>query len=143
MPSSISILIVSGDPLHRDLLAASISSFGPQPFCCGSHESAAELLGQQSFSVVFCDALLPDGTFRTVLDCVARCGAPVPLIVTSRQDDWDLCLDALNAGAFDYIALPALPGEVERILSAALKEFNAPPRAVARTPRGSKTQTAA
>jgi DNA-binding NtrC family response regulator len=143
MLSSIPILVVSGDPSHRDLLAARISSYGPLPFCCGSRESAIELLKRHPFPIVFCDDQLPDGTFRTVMEGAERREVPIQFIVTSRKDDWDLCLDALNAGAFDYIALPALPGEVERILSAALKEFNAPPRAVARTPRGSKTQTAA
>ena len=143
MLSSISILVVSGEPSHRDLLAASISSVGPRPFCCESHKDAAELLGQHSFPVVFCDALLPDGTFRTVMDCAARRGVPIPVIVTSRRDDWELFLMALSAGAFDYIALPPLPGEVERILSAALRECRVSPGGVTQTPQGSTTQTVA
>ena len=143
MLSSISVLVISGVPAHRDMLVASISSIAPRPICCGTHESAAELLGQHPFSIVFCDYLLPDGTFRTVMDRAARCGTPMPVIVTSRRDDWDLFLKALSAGAFDYIALPPMPGEVERILCAALRECEESPKALAQTPQGSITQTVA
>ena len=143
MLSSISVLVISGVREHRDMLAAGISSIGPRPICCGTCESAAELLGQHPFSIVFCDYLLPDGTFWTVMNHAARCGTPIPVIVTSRRNDWDLFLKALNAGAFDYIALPPMPGEVERILCAALRECGASPKAVAQTPRGSITRTVA
>ena len=143
MLSSIPILVVSGEPSHRDMLAASISSFGPRPICCGSYEGAAELLRQRPFSIVFCDDLLPDGTFQTVMDCAARRGVPIQVIVTSRRDDWGLYLKALNAGAFDFIALPSLPGEVERVVYAALGECRVSPGVVAQTRQGSISQTVA
>lgn len=120
MPSSISILVVSGDTAHREWLIAAISSLGPRPVCCGTYKSAAELLDRSSFSIAFCDDLLPDGTFHSVMDHMAHCGTTMPVIVTSRRDDWDSFLRALNAGAFDYIALPPTPGEVERIVRVAL-----------------------
>ena len=143
MASSISILIVSAEPAHRNALVEQVSSFGLRPICCGTSKSAAELLGQHLFSIVFCDDLLPDGTFRTVMDRATRCGEPIPLIVTSRRGDWHLFLEALNAGAFDYIALPPMPDEVKRIMRAALMECRMSPRAVAQTPRSSMPQTAA
>lgn len=136
MLSSTSILVVSGEPAHRDMLAASVSSFGLRAVCCGTSKGAAELLGKHPFGTVICDDRLPDGTFRTVMDYAANCGTPIPVIVTSLWNDWDLFLKALNAGAFDYIALPPMPGEVERIVRMALREYRELPKTMAQT-RGS------
>jgi DNA-binding NtrC family response regulator len=122
MPSSISILVVGGEPTHEKWLVANISSFGLQPVSCGTFQRAAGLLRKNSFSIVFCDDVLPDGTFRMVMDYAARYGMPMPVIVTSRRDDWDLFLKALNVEAFDYIAFPPLPGEFERIMRSAHME---------------------
>jgi DNA-binding NtrC family response regulator len=139
---SISALVVSAESAHRDMLAASIRSIGLRPFCCRTHETAASLLRQRSFAIVFCDDLLPDGTFRAVMDEIARGARSIPMIVTSRLADWGPFLSALNAGAFDYIALPPLPGEVERIVSAALRECGLPGRGTAQTHRGTMAQAA-
>jgi len=122
MPPSTSILVVSGEPTRQKWLVTSVSNFGLQAACCRTFKRAAGLLRKHSFSIVFCDDLLPDGTFRMVMDYAARCGTPMPVIVTSRRDDWDPFLKALNAGAFDYIAFPPLPGEFERIMRSALME---------------------
>jgi DNA-binding NtrC family response regulator len=121
-----SILVVSGNQEYRDALVERCSSCKLRPKCCSTAGGAAKLLGQESFSIIFCDDQLPDGSFETVLKCAARCGTRTPVIVTSRRDDWELFLKALNVGAFDYIALPPLPGEVERIVRAALADGGVP-----------------
>jgi DNA-binding NtrC family response regulator len=131
--ASNSILVVSGSQEHRDALVERCKSCELQAICCTSAGGAAKLLGQESFSIVFCDDQLPDGSFQTVMDCAARCGKPTPVIVTSRRDDWELFLKALNVGAFDYVALPPLPGEVERIVRAALASNNLPLNVVTQT----------
>jgi two-component system C4-dicarboxylate transport response regulator DctD len=143
MPSSSSILIVTGEAENRDRLAESVSRIGLRTVCCGTSKRAVELLGQHLFSIVFCDDLLPDGTFETVIENEIRRGAPVPVIVTSRRDDWDLFLRALSAGAFDYLVLPPLPGEVERITCAALMECGGPHGTAPQTPPSSMTQSVA
>jgi DNA-binding NtrC family response regulator len=143
MLSAIPILIVSGEQSHRDMLASSVSYSGLRPVCCGTCESASALLSHHPFSVVICDDTLPDGTFRTVIDHAARYAARIPVIVTSRRDDWELFLKALGAGAFDYIALPPLRGEVERILSAAIRECRVLPGTALQTSQGSIRQAVA
>jgi DNA-binding NtrC family response regulator len=142
MLSSSSILVVSGEPAHQEWLAASASKIGLRPVCCETQKSAVELLGRHSFSMIFCDDSLPGGSFQYVIDSVARCGTPIPVIVTSRRDEWGLFLKALNSGAFDYIALPPSPGEVERIACAALMERRVSPR-VTETQQRLTTQSAA
>jgi DNA-binding NtrC family response regulator len=104
MISAIPILIVSGEQSHRDMLASSVSRCGLLSVCCGTSETAAALLSRHPFYVVICDDTLPDGTFRTVIDHAARYAAGIPVIVTSHLDDWELFIEALNVGAFDYIA---------------------------------------
>jgi DNA-binding NtrC family response regulator len=89
------------------------------------------LIAHQQFRVVLCEDLLPDGDFRAVIGETTRNEGKLPVIVVSRRDDWDSYLAAMSAGAFDYVALPPAPGEVERILYTALSESRLPRRVVA------------
>jgi DNA-binding NtrC family response regulator len=84
--------------------------------------SARSLLAQQKFGVVLCGEFLPDGDFRAVLEEIAHSGLDVPVIVLSRLDDWGAYLNAIRAGAFDYIACPPDCAEAGRILCLALEK---------------------
>ncbi len=125
------VLIVSGEAEHRDNLARTTSKCGLQPACCETFAAAELLIARQQLSIVLCEDLLPDGDFRAVIGETARCKPKLPVIVVSRVGDWDSCLAAMSAGAFDYVAFPPNPGEVERILYAALSESRCSSRAVA------------
>jgi DNA-binding NtrC family response regulator len=50
------------------------------------------------------------------------------VIALSHLAEWDACVDAFSAGAFDYIACPPNPNETERVLRSALghlREYSA------------------
>ena len=70
---------------------------------------------------MFCEVGLPDGDFRDLLGKVTGLAIKVPVVVASRLDDWDAYLEAMQLGAFDYIARPYRQAEVEWIVSRALR----------------------
>jgi two-component system response regulator PilR (NtrC family) len=121
MRSSDPVLIVSEAPDHRNELAAAVSSSGLMATHCGTLETAGFLLGEQEFSMMFCDQI-PSDNMRAVIRDVSRRGPQLPIIVVSAQDDWDSYLGALRAGAFDCVVLPAAPGELARIVTTALRK---------------------
>jgi DNA-binding NtrC family response regulator len=78
-------------------------------------------------AVIFCGDDLPDGDLLVSLQTLAA-DTTVPVIALSHLAEWDACVDAFSAGAFDYIACPPNPNETERVLRSALghlREYSA------------------
>jgi DNA-binding NtrC family response regulator len=70
--------------------------------------------------LVFCESYLADGTFRDVLRIAEHTQSNVPVVVTSRVGDTGEYLEAMELGAFDFLARPYRRAEVNWILSRAL-----------------------
>lgn len=119
--TSKAILIISGCSLHRETIRSIVWDCGWHPVLCGTAKDARELLAANKYAAVFCDDVLPDADFRSLVRHVAQVAPSVPVIVVSRRDEWDAYLIALASGATDYLAFPPYAGEVEQCLSKATK----------------------
>lgn len=122
MLDSSPILIVSGERDRRARLAAHVFKFGMRPVCCETVADARALVGCQPFSAALSEDQLPDGDYREVITEMRRLSANFPVVVISRRDDWDFYLSTVRMGAFDSVAFPPTPGELERVLWTALSE---------------------
>lgn len=80
---------------------------------------AGILLDEQPAVVVMCEALLPDGNWKDLLDQTLRLRLPPPLIVVARPDDDYLWMDVLNRGGYNLLAMPLDEREVYRLVSMA------------------------
>jgi DNA-binding response OmpR family regulator len=76
-------------------------------------------LPRPDVSIVLCDGESLAGSWKDVLVQLGRLSSPPVLIVTSRAADEYLWAEALNLGAYDVLAKPYQPAEVERVLSMA------------------------
>lgn len=122
MRDSSPILIVSGEREHQQRLAADVFKYGLLPICCGTVADARALAQCQPFGAALAEEQLPDGDFRAVIDEMRRQSTHPPVVVVSRRDDWEFYLSAVRMGAFDSVAFPPTPGELERVLWTALRE---------------------
>ena len=78
---------------------------------------AMDCLRLYPVSVIFCEALLEDGTWKDILNLVqGNVDAPM-LIVTSRFADAYLWAEVLNLGGFDVLAKPFVQSEVRHVLN--------------------------
>jgi len=116
------VLIVDSDDKTRDIVSESAVKHGEIPMSCSSCWEALSLLKDHPFKVVFCSDRLPDREYPEVIWAAKS----TPVIVLSRLAEWEPCLAAMQAGAFDYIACPPFGVEVDRILSSALNEHSQP-----------------
>ena len=123
-------LIICDEEENRQKVIAAVLKCGLSPICCSSLEEARTLLFQGSFKVVLCGDILSDGDFRSALKEVKKSTAHTPLIVLSHISEWQAYLNALGAGAFDYIVCPPEAAETERILWCALSGTMYPSKAV-------------
>lgn len=114
------IAVISADLGHWEKLSAIISSCGLRAVQCETLAAAKDLLSREHFRLALCEDVLPDGNFRDLIALVRDTPAwHMPVVVVSCLDDWGSFLEAMMAGAFDYVAFPPYPHELERALVAA------------------------
>lgn len=114
------VLIVSGEA-NRDTVLQAISNWAIEPVCCATLREARTLLPDETFSLIFCEDNLPDGTFRDVL---RGPGKPLKtrLVVISAMPDDQNYRDARQSGAFDVIANPCHASDVQWMVIRAIQE---------------------
>jgi DNA-binding NtrC family response regulator len=127
------ILILSGEPEHRHKLGAIVSSCGWLPVRCQTISAAKSLIPLHQIEVVVCDEQLPDGDFRELVRELRRSACEALVVVMSASEDWGAYLEAMIAGAFDYLAYPPYFHELKQAVVAALLESRSRRKIRART----------
>jgi len=88
----------------------------------GSCHEAFQKLCRNYPLVVFTDSSLPDGTWKEVLEAIARFKRPYSfLVVTSRQADDRLWSEVLHLGGYDVLSKPLVDEDVRRVLDSVWK----------------------
>ena len=82
-------------------------------------DEALPILRNGRIPVVLCDRDLHPGTWKDMVEALALLPDPPYLIVTSRQADERLWVEALNLGAYDVLQTPFNAAEVTRALGMA------------------------
>jgi len=82
---------------------------------------AKRLLGGNSpFPIVFSEAQLPDGTWADILALAEKAARPINVIVVARLVDTRFYVEAIEAGAFDFIAPPFNSTDIRYVVRTAL-----------------------
>lgn len=89
-------------------------------------ERALAHLAASSISVVICETLLPDGSWKDLLEYIAQVGAPSALVVTSKLAGESLWAEVLNLGGYDVLAQPFDREEVTRVVRSAVRAGSDP-----------------
>jgi DNA-binding NtrC family response regulator len=118
--SAVPALIISPDPSERDFVGEVVRKCGLRPLHCPNLADACAMLTENIFALVICSDRLSDSDLYSSLKSLAGASAGTPVIVLSRHAEWEACVAAIDAGAFDYIACPLRSVEAERILRIAL-----------------------
>ena len=128
MSADYSILCVSADPHACRSMKQIFSECGVESVFSPTISQAKELLAGNSFSLVFCEDGLPDGSCREFLSVLHHNGKRIPLVVFSSSMDWSKYLEAMELGAFDVIMSPFRSVEVQWVVGNALRVGSWPPR---------------
>lgn len=76
-----------------------------------------------TYGLVLLDLNLPDGRGLDLLRQLRRDGNPVPVIITTAQDQIAVRIDGLNAGADDYLVKPFDLNEMSARVSAVARRY--------------------
>ena len=82
-------------------------------------EAKRLLAGPSPCPLVFTDSQLPDGTWAEILALAGKAARPVNVIVVVRLVDTRFYVEAIEAGAFDFIAPPFNSTDIRYVLRTA------------------------
>ena len=118
------ILVVDDEPVQRRLLEATLSKFGYDVLCVDGGQSAIDMLNgpdSKRISAVVLDLVMPDVDGMEVLETMAKKKSRQPVIVQTAQGGVETAVNAMRAGAVDFVVKPAAPQRLKVSLQNALK----------------------
>jgi len=121
--SWIHVLVVGWDAAKRAALVDILEECGLEPVIASNLEEAHNILARRPMHVVFCEDNLSDGGFRELLRLVKADTPEIQVVVSSRLVDVDEYIEAMNLGAFDFIAPPYRGTEIISVVDSASKRY--------------------
>jgi two-component system response regulator PilR (NtrC family) len=119
-PSHFSLLVVDDEPDLRTLYELTLLREGYDVETAGSVEEAMLHLKDRTYSAVITDMRLPDGTGLDVLRRLEESGRREKAIVITAYGSAENAVEALKAGAYDYLTKPVDLKQFRAVVASAL-----------------------
>jgi DNA-binding NtrC family response regulator len=119
-------LVALSDPASVEALCEALAGTELDLEFCSTLGDLRATLGREKALVVFCQARLPDGTFRDLFKSSNPSYSETPVIICSDFFDKTTYIEAMSLGAYDYMAFPYRRPEVEWIMGNVLRKVPAP-----------------
>ena len=114
-----SVLIADDEESMRHLLAVFLRDHGYEVRAVSNGEDALKELAARDFDLVLTDVRMPRMDGLALLREVQRNQPHVTVIVMSAYGSHDTAIEAMKAGAYDYVSKPFKPDEVLLVLQKA------------------------
>ena len=119
-PSHFSLLVVDDEPDLRTLYELTLLREGYDIETAGSVEEALAHLKDRTYSAVITDMRLPDGTGMDLLRRLEETGRREKAIVITAYGSAENAVEALKAGAYDYLTKPVDLKQFRAVVASAL-----------------------
>ena len=130
MSENRSALIVDDERDIRELLTLTLGRMGLRIDTAANLGEARELLSRNTYDLCFTDMRLPDGNGIELVGEIARNYPNTPVAMITAFGNVELAVEALKAGAFDFVSKPVDIGVLRGLVKHALELNNserAPP----------------
>lgn len=118
------VLIVDDDPAQRRLLESVVGSNGFRTKTAGDGQQALDILqsaGGGEIDLVLLDLVMPGVNGMNVMDEIKPQRPNLPIIVLTANGSVQTVVQAMQAGAYDFIVKPASPERLQVSIQNALK----------------------
>jgi two-component system response regulator PilR (NtrC family) len=122
------VLIVDDEPDIRELLEITLSRMGLRTTSAANLAEARQLLAGDPPQLCLTDMRLPDGNGIDLVRHIQQAFPRLPVAMITAHGSIDAAIEALKAGAFDFISKPVDLDGLRRLVEQALQ---APPEAEA------------
>lgn len=109
---SLRVLVIDDEPGFLQMLHVVLSRAGYQTTTVTSAEEALSLLDRSAWDLVLCDLKMPGMDGMGFLAEIKRRGIQITVIVMSAYGSNETAIEAMKAGAYDYINKPFQPDEI-------------------------------
>lgn len=115
------ILVIDDEPDIRELLAMTLARMDLDCAKAESLKQAHEMLSAQHFDLCLTDMRLPDGDGIDLVRYIQESYADMPVAVISAYGNVESAVEALKAGAFDFVSKPVQLDDLRELVSSALR----------------------
>ena len=127
--NGLKILVADDDPQMQLAVKATLSRAGYAVTIVGNGKAALEATEQQHFDLIISDQRMPEMTGNELMAELQRRESTIPIIMITAHGTVNQAVEAMQAGAADFITKPFshqdLERVVERVLSLDQKEIKA------------------
>jgi DNA-binding NtrC family response regulator len=114
------ILVVEDDPHMMEGLVAAVRKEGHDVETACDVSQAFEKLNQETYDLVLTDLKMPGGSGMQVLEEVKRHSSMIPVIVITAYGTVEKAVEAMKAGAVDFIQKPFSFEELRAVIGRSL-----------------------
>ena len=131
MTTAARILVVDDEPDLLTLYELALIREGHQVQTASTLAEARSALAEATFDVLITDMRLPDGLGMELLRELAAARRPERSIMVTAYGSPETAVEALKAGAFDYLTKPVDLKQLRTVVASALQDAPAPAKAAA------------
>ncbi|HEB58843.1 MAG TPA: sigma-54-dependent Fis family transcriptional regulator [Gammaproteobacteria bacterium] len=114
-------LVVDDEPDIRELLEITLSRMDIDTRSAANLAEARALLAEEDFDVCLTDMKLPDGNGIELVRFIQQAYAHIPVAMITAHGNMESAIEALKAGAFDFVSKPVDLNVLRALISTALK----------------------
>jgi DNA-binding NtrC family response regulator len=118
------ILIIDDDPHFLHVLQRILSGEKFLVTATSNSCDAIDLLRSGNFDLIICDLRMPDCDGLNLLQTIRSAGNEIPVIILTAYGEVDTYLEAMNAGATEYLNKPINSDELVQVVRNCLRKGN-------------------
>ncbi|HEY1956862.1 MAG TPA: sigma-54 dependent transcriptional regulator [Polyangiaceae bacterium] len=103
------VLVVDDDPDFRRFAELAVSRLGYETRSCGSADESLAILAAEAYDVVLVDVFLVGASGIELCSRIAERWENLPVVVMTAQGTLETAVDAIRAGAYDFVTKPPAP----------------------------------
>ncbi|MGH8110589.1 MAG: sigma-54-dependent transcriptional regulator [Rhodanobacteraceae bacterium] len=115
------VLVVDDERDIRELLAITLGRMDLDVETAANVGDAKRMLGDSRYDLCFTDMRLPDGSGQELIELIAREHPETPVAMITAYGNVEAAVDALKAGAFDFVSKPVDIHILRRLVQSALR----------------------
>ena len=104
--STQTVLVIDDERDIRELLTITLGRMDLQVDAVGTVSEARSALAERSYDLCFTDMRLPDGSGQELIELISETYPDTPVAMITAYGNVDAAVNALKAGAFDFVSKP-------------------------------------